>query len=74
MENMLKEVLKKRDFSEDAMTLAKAAVIVRNDIFNHHCSNFSGAFLLNCQEDSLPFSLKSLVSLILNGPKRSGYT
>ena len=48
MENMLKEVLKKRDFSEDAMTLAKAAVIVRNDIFNHHCSNFSGAFLPNC--------------------------
>ena len=28
MENMLKEALKKRDFLEDAMTLAKAATIV----------------------------------------------
>ena len=65
---MLKEALKKRDFSEDAAILAKAAVIVRNDIFNHHCVSFTGAFLPNCQEDSLPSSLKSLVSLILNGP------
>lgn len=68
MENMSKEALKKWDFSEDAVILAKAAVIVRNDIFNHHCINFTGAFLPNCQEDSLPSSLKSLVSLILNGP------
>ena len=68
MKNMLKEALKKRDFSEDAAILTKAAVIVRNDIFNHHCVSFTGAFLPNCQEDSLPSSLKSLVSLILNGP------
>ena len=34
MENILKEALKKLDFSEDAMTLAKAATIVQNDIFN----------------------------------------
>ena len=35
MKNMLKEALKKRDFNEDAWILAKAAVIVRKDIFNH---------------------------------------
>ena len=68
MKNMLKEAFKKRDFSEDSAILAKATVIVRNDIFNHHCVSFTGAFLPNCQEDSLPSSLKSLVSLILNGP------
>ena len=65
---MLKEALKKWDFSEDAVILVKAAVIVWDDIFDHHCINFTGAFLPNCQEDSLPSSLKSLVSLILNGP------
>ena len=65
---MLKEALKKWDFSEDAVILAKAAVIVRDDIFDHHCINFTGTFLPYCQEDSLPSSLKSLISLILNGP------
>ena len=68
MKNILKEALKKRDFSEDAAILAKAAVIVQDDILNHHCVSFTGAFLPNCQEHSLPSSLKSLVSLILNGP------
>ena len=43
-------------------------MIVRDAIFDHQCINFTGAFLPNCQEDSLPSSLKSLVSLILNGP------
>jgi len=62
---MLKEALKKWKFSEDVMMLAKAAMIVWNDIFNHHCINFTGAFPPNCQENSLPSSLKSL---ILNGP------
>ena len=66
---MLKEALKKWDFSEDAVILAKAAVIVRDDIFDHHCINFTGAFLPNCQEDFLPSSLKSLILLILNGLK-----
>ncbi len=67
MENMLREALKKRDFSEDAVILAKAASIIRNDIFNHQCFNFAGCFPPGCQEDSLPSSLKSLVSLISNG-------
>jgi len=66
MENMLKEALKKQDFSA---ILSKAAVIVQNDIFNHHCVGFPGSFLPNCWEDFLPSSLKSLVSLILNGSK-----
>ena len=65
---MLKEALKKRDFSEDVAILVKAATIVRNDIFNHDSFTFTGNFPPKCQENSLPSSLKSLVSLILNGP------
>ena len=68
MQNMLKEALRKRDFSEDAIILAKAATIIRNDVFNHRCLQFTGSFPPGCQENSLPSSLKSLVSLILNGP------
>ena len=65
---MLKEALKKRYFLEDAMTLAKAATIVRNYIFNHQAFKFAGCFPPECQEDSLPSSLKSLISLIFSGP------
>ena len=32
---MLREAFNKRDFSEDAAIIDKAAIIVRNDIFNH---------------------------------------
>lgn len=67
MESMLREALKKHNFSEDATILAKAATIVRNDIFNHQFLQFSGSFPPRCQEDSLPSSLKLLVSLIFNG-------
>uniref|UniRef100_UPI00358E0071 uncharacterized protein isoform X1 n=1 Tax=Myxine glutinosa TaxID=7769 RepID=UPI00358E0071 len=67
MRNMLKEALKKRDFSEDAEILAKAATIIRKDIFNHQCFKFTGCFPTQCQENSMPPSLKSLVSFILNG-------
>ena len=64
---MLKEALKKRDFTEDVQILAKAASIIRKDIFNHDAFKFEGSFPENCQETSLPSSLKTLISLIFNG-------
>ena len=64
---MLRNALKKRDFSEVVEVLAEALIIC-DDIFNHQGFKFTGSFLPGCQEDSLPLSLKSLVSLILNGP------
>ena len=64
---MLRDALK-RDFSEDAAVLAKAATIIRDDILNHQWFKFTGSFPPGCQEDSLPFSLKSLDSHILNSP------
>ena len=68
MENMMKEALKKCDFSEDAMTLAKAATIVRNDIFNHQAFKFAGCFPPECQKDSLSSSVKSFIPLIFSAP------
>ncbi|KAG5873612.1 hypothetical protein JTB14_011754 [Gonioctena quinquepunctata] len=67
MRNMLREALKMRDFSEDDVIFAKAATIVRKDIMNHQGFKFSGCFPAQCQEDSLPASFKSLVSMMLNG-------
>ncbi len=48
MTNMLKEALKVRDFTEVAVLLAKAAAIVRKDIFNHQCFKFTGSFPSEC--------------------------
>ena len=68
MRNMLKEALKKRVFSEDVDLLARAASIVRKDILGHKGFKFDGSFPEKCQETSLPSSLKTLISLIFNGP------
>lgn len=67
LRNLLKTALKQRDYSDDATTLAKAASIIRNDIFNYQGYNFTGNFQANCQENSVPASLKSLIAMILNG-------
>ena len=67
MKNMLKEALKNRDYSEDGNILAKAAKIIRNDIFGHEGCKFNASFQPHCQEESLPSSLKFLISFILNG-------
>ena len=68
MRNMLKDALKKQDFSKDAAVLAMAATIIRKDIFSHQSFKFTGHFPPKCQEEKLPSSHKSLISMILNGP------
>uniref|UniRef100_UPI00358EDFCA uncharacterized protein n=1 Tax=Myxine glutinosa TaxID=7769 RepID=UPI00358EDFCA len=69
MRKILKETLEKRDFDEDAETIGKTASIIRRDILKHECFKFFGSFPLECQENSLPSSLKYLISLILTGPQ-----
>ena len=64
MRNMFQDALKKRDFSEDAPILARAASIIRKDIFDHEGILFNGSFPGKCQDTSLPSSLKTLMSLI----------
>ena len=47
--------------------MAKVASMVRNDIFQNEQA-FDGTFLPDCQESSIPSSLKTLISMILDGP------
>jgi len=67
VQGMLREALK-QNFFEDATILAKAATRIRTDIFSNNSSKFDESFPPNCQEDSLPSSLKLLISIIFNGP------
>ena len=63
MESILREEMSKRDYESDALTLAKAARIVRREMFNDDRFQFDGAFPSNCQNASLP----SWLSMTLNG-------
>ena len=56
MKDMIKDALKKRDFTEDALIMAQAATIVRKDIFHREGFQFTGQFPPGCQEKSLPSS------------------
>jgi len=66
MLKMIQGALKRRDFSEDALILARAASLIRKDIFNQEGILFNRSFPEKCQ-DKLPSSLKTLISLIRNG-------
>jgi hypothetical protein len=48
----------------DAVHLARAANIVRRDMFEMK-NQFNGS---KCQEESVPVSLLALVAMVLNGP------
>ena len=66
MQEMLKQALQ-CDFEEDALIMAKAAKIVRGDIFESNGLKFNGSFPSECQTESVPTYLKSLVTMILVG-------
>lgn len=54
------DVIKKgceRDDDLEALQLARAAGIIRRDIFNHKNKLFDGTFPSNCQTRSVPASL-----------------
>ena len=50
-----------------AVILAKAAQIVRRDMFDDTIVGFNGSFDPNCQENSVPQKLKALVNMVLKG-------
>ena len=50
MRNMLNDALKTRDFSKDALMLAKAAMLVRKDILSHRGFKFTGCSRLNTKK------------------------
>ena len=53
---------KAKNFDDEAVILSRAATIIRKDVFD-------GTFDAHCQDMSVPQSLKSLVGMILGGPK-----
>ena len=56
---------KRRD--SDAWCLARAAHIVRKDILKED-NSFNGTFSPECQKNSIPASLFSLVGMLIKGP------
>ena len=67
MQHILKHALD-TDYESDALVLARAAHIIRKDIFNSRGFHFSGSFSPGCQQESVPINLKDLLSMLLNGP------
>ncbi len=57
-----------RDFDDEGIILAKAAQIVRRDILQMESSVFSGTFEDQCQQDAVPTSLTTLITMVLGGP------
>ena len=58
----------KDSYDDEGLCLLKAAKIIRRDIFNSSAGVFSGSFTENCQNESVPQSLLTLVSMIMEGP------
>ena len=54
------------DADDDAICLAKAADIIRRDMFRLH-TGFGGSFPRGCQEDAAPRSLVALLNMIMDG-------
>ena len=69
-EQGMQQMLKKSvgfDYQEDMLILMKAARIVRNDIFLSSGFNFNASRPQGCQKESLPMTLKLLVTMLLRG-------
>ena len=68
MQQMLKQAFK-CDYEGDALILAKAARIVREDMISSKASGFTfnASFPTECQQNSVPTTLKSLVCMLLRG-------
>lgn len=60
MRNLLKDDLQSRDYNKEARILAKAAKIVREDIFSHDGFRFNGTFPEGWQDDSSLLALSIL--------------
>ena len=56
---MLKEALTRRDFTEDALILSKAAMIVQNDMLGLKAFKFTGSFQQNLSGRFSTFKFKT---------------
>lgn len=67
LQEILKSTVAARDFDEEALSMNRVVKAVRQEIFGKEFFNFAGSFPADCQGDSVPAILKSLVSLLLYG-------
>ncbi|KAG1681694.1 hypothetical protein GQR58_011690 [Nymphon striatum] len=72
LKKILKQAVDSRDFEAEAISMVKLVKAVREEIFDWKLSQFTSSFKHNCQEESVPTSLKSLISMLLNGPNVTG--
>ena len=70
--SIIKDALKQRDYADDVRLIGKVAKMIREDMSLHDGFVFDGKFNESCQSQSVPSSLKTLISLILNGPSMEG--
>lgn len=66
MREMLQQAMSS-DYEHEVLLLAKTAKLVRKEIASHPGFHFDGNFPSDCQEQSVPSVLKTLVCMILNG-------
>ena len=56
------------DYEGDALLLAKTAKLLQKEIVSYSGFTFDGRFPSGCQLGSVPSTLKTLLSMVLNGP------
>ena len=64
---LVKDSIDSRDFNSEALLVSKLAKTIRKEIFQWKKFSFNGQFPADCQRDSVPPLLKSLVSMLING-------
>ena len=67
LQRKLQSAVTARDFDGEAMSMSRVVNSVRCDMAAQDGFEFSGSFPTDCQERSVPVSLKSLVSMLLYG-------
>ena len=67
MQQMLKQAMACH-YEGDALLLAKNAKLERKEVVSYSGFTFDGRFPSGCQQGSAPSTLKTLVSMVLNGP------
>ena len=68
IQQILKENIQNQDSQEETLMFAKVAKICRTELFSQSPSNFPGKFTAQCQQNSVPSSIKLLMSMLLYGP------
>ena len=67
VDTVVDEAVTGRDYDAEALQSAKAAEIVRHEMFQVK-QQFNGSFSPDCQGSSVPSSLLALVDMVLHGP------